>query len=225
MTDETKILFEQLIDAINANQVEMAKIVEAINSPDWWAIGIAMINALIMVYLGWNQYMLQRRQTKIQEHEFYKDLYKLISEIHYKSKYFMAHIHYNLCNGFGDWYVKEQHKELLELQKSLSFYETDLKLKTKISDQEYVKYRMIVEDMDNIIFLIDSYVKKGVVDISNLNKELDFLEDEKYILKILENIAEPYNEEINNRFKLYSKLKIEIQKSDILQSLKKTCTI
>ena len=225
MTDETKILFEQLIDAINANQVEMAKIVEAINSPDWWAIGITMINALIMVYLGWNQYMLQRRQTKIQEHEFYKDLYKLISEIHYKSKYFMAHIQYNLCNGFGDWYVKEQHKELLELQKSLSFYETDLKLKTKISDQEYVKYRMIVEDMDNIIFLIDSYVKKGVVDISNLNKELDFLEDEKYILKILEKIAEPYNEEINNRFKLYSKLKIEIQKSDILQSLKKTCTI
>ena len=79
--------------------------------------------------------------------------------------------------------------------------------------------------MDNIIFLIDSYVKKGVVDISNLNKELDFLEDEKYILKILENIAEPYNEEINNRFKLYSQLKIEIQKSDILQSLKKICTI
>lgn len=67
MTDETKILFEQLIDAINANQVEMAKIVEAINSPDWWTIGITTVNALIVIGLTIWQLYLNKRQTKIQE--------------------------------------------------------------------------------------------------------------------------------------------------------------
>ena len=51
MTDETKILFEQLADAINANQIEINRIVEAINSPDWWIIGITAVNAVIMVAL------------------------------------------------------------------------------------------------------------------------------------------------------------------------------
>ena len=53
MTGETKILFEQLADAINANQIGINRIVEAINSPDWWTIGITAVNAVIMVWLGW----------------------------------------------------------------------------------------------------------------------------------------------------------------------------
>ena len=59
MTDETKILFEQLI--------------EAINSPDWWTIGItsiiALINAGFLAWLGWRQYKLQKQQNKIQEYQ------------------------------------------------------------------------------------------------------------------------------------------------------------
>lgn len=218
MDSETKIYLDNLVEAV-----------KELNSPDWWTIGITavvtVVNAAIMIWIAWKQYKLQQRQNKIQEHESFKDLYKLISDIHYKSKYFLAHIHYNLCNGFADWYVKQQHKELLELQKTLSFYEIDLKLKARISDQEYVDYRMIVDEMDNIIFLIDLYVRRGVVDISNFNKVLDFLEDKEYISDILGNITEPNREEIKDRFKFYSKLKTDIQKYDSLYFLRKCCTL
>lgn len=73
MTNETKILFEQLIETINANQAEMAKIVEAINSPDWWSviatIFAAVAAAVITYVLGRRQNRLQEQQLKLQEQQ------------------------------------------------------------------------------------------------------------------------------------------------------------
>ena len=38
----------------------LQELVKAVNRPDWWTIGITsaitIINAAIMVWLGWNQY-------------------------------------------------------------------------------------------------------------------------------------------------------------------------
>lgn len=41
MDYETKIYLDKLIEAV-----------EELNSPDWWAIGITVVNALIMIWLG-----------------------------------------------------------------------------------------------------------------------------------------------------------------------------
>ena len=56
MDYESKILLNRLVDEV-----------EKLNSPDWWAIGITVVNALMMVWLAWRQYKLQQRQTKQQE--------------------------------------------------------------------------------------------------------------------------------------------------------------
>ena len=39
-------------------KILLNKLVEAVDSPDWWAIGITIVNALIMAWLGWRQYKL-----------------------------------------------------------------------------------------------------------------------------------------------------------------------
>ena len=61
----------------------LQNLVEAVNRPDWWTIGITsaitIINAAIMVWLGWNQYKLQKRQTEAQEYDIYRKLYILLS--------------------------------------------------------------------------------------------------------------------------------------------------
>ena len=66
-------------------KILLNKLVEAVDSPDWWAIGITIVNALIMAWLGWRQYKLQQRQTELQkqqilqqEYEIYSQLYKLV---------------------------------------------------------------------------------------------------------------------------------------------------
>lgn len=54
MTTETQILKE---------------LVEAVSRPDWWAIGITAVNAVIVIVLTFWQLCLNKRQTQIQERQ------------------------------------------------------------------------------------------------------------------------------------------------------------
>ena len=67
MDYETKIYLDNLIEAV-----------EKLNSPDWWSIGITIVNALIMIWLGCKQYKLQKEQSKLQEYAIYRKLYELV---------------------------------------------------------------------------------------------------------------------------------------------------
>ena len=62
--------------------IKLSELVKAVEKPDWWTIGITsaitIVNAVIMVWLGINQYKLQKRQTEAQEYEIYRRLYLLL---------------------------------------------------------------------------------------------------------------------------------------------------
>lgn len=47
----------------------MKELVEAIERPDWWAIGITAVNAVIVIVLTLWQLCLNKRQTQIQERQ------------------------------------------------------------------------------------------------------------------------------------------------------------
>ena len=71
----------------NETKLLLNKLVEAVDCPDWWAIGITVVNAFIVAWLGWRQYKLQQRQTELQkqqilqqEYEIYSQLYKLVKK-------------------------------------------------------------------------------------------------------------------------------------------------
>ena len=53
MDYESKILLNRLVEEV-----------EKLNEPDWWVIGITIVNAAFMAWLGWRQYKLQQKQTK-----------------------------------------------------------------------------------------------------------------------------------------------------------------
>lgn len=81
MDYETKIYLDKLIEAV-----------EELNSPDWWIIGITAINAMIMIWLGYNQYKLQKRQTKAVEFETYQALYNFIIKANKEIEAFMLNV-------------------------------------------------------------------------------------------------------------------------------------
>ena len=121
MDYETKILLNNLIDEVGR-----------LNDPDWWTIGITIVNALIMVWLGWRQYKLQQRQTKLQEqqtlqqeYDIYSRLYKLVKSADLEIDHFLDEITDSLGiipskkaeNGFLKLkldYVEKLRKELEE---------------------------------------------------------------------------------------------------------------
>ena len=85
MTTETQILQE---------------LVEAVSRPDWWAIGITAVNAVIMAWLAWRQVRLQRQQTKLQEQQIrqqeyaiYSQLYKLVRSSNIEINNFLDNVH------------------------------------------------------------------------------------------------------------------------------------
>lgn len=82
MDYETKILLNRLVDEV-----------EKLNSPDWWVIGITVVNALIMAWLGWRQFQLQKRQTKQQGYELYRKLYVVIDNINILSNRLLNRIY------------------------------------------------------------------------------------------------------------------------------------
>ena len=102
MDYETKILLNRLVDEV-----------EKLNSPDWWVIGITVVNALVVAWLAWRQYQLQKQQVKFQEYEIYKELYLFVKDIYDISNSFLS----DICRIFSDKFYKDN--ELDSLKKLL----------------------------------------------------------------------------------------------------------
>ena len=53
----------------NETNILLSELVEAVSRPDWWAIGITAVNAVIVIVLTLWQLCLNKRQTQIQERQ------------------------------------------------------------------------------------------------------------------------------------------------------------
>lgn len=121
MDYETKIYLDNLIEAV-----------EKLDSPDWWAIGITVVNALIMIWLGWKQYTLQKQQTNAQEFSTYRDLYNVIKEANFQIDNFLANLwkaEWRPTYQFDANFIKDRYDELSNLCRILNDNITDYELK------------------------------------------------------------------------------------------------
>lgn len=105
------------------NRWQFEELIDALNGPDWWSIGITIVNALIMVWLGISQCKLQKRQTELQqrqteaqEYEIYKRLYILLVQVHNEVNEFMHNV------SFGTWctYYQADKESLVRKEKSIN---------------------------------------------------------------------------------------------------------
>ena len=150
----------------------LSELVDAINRPDWWTIGITctitVVNAAIMVWLGVNQYKLQRRQTEAQEYETYKRLYLLLVQVHNEVNEFLDNVSFGTR---GTYYqvdkdlLKRKEKLINQLKDDLmsSYVDYELKFSKDLFDKE--AYRQILNTMSAILFHVNQAVEKGEVNM------------------------------------------------------------
>jgi hypothetical protein len=157
-------------------QVVLSELIDAIRRPDWWTIGITVVNAAIMVWLGWRQYKLQqqqtelqKRQTEAQEYEIYKRLYLLLLNANNEIDEFLNNLKmatwepYHIMNK--DYLIRKQ-KYLELLHKDLSDNYWDYKLKFS---QEYFNadgYHQILAQMLYILQRFNESMTKDEVNIA-----------------------------------------------------------
>jgi len=173
MDNETKQIFEQLIEAINNNRVDSSQLVEAVDSPDWWTIGITsaitVVNAAIMVWLGWKQYKLQQQQFRTQEYEILKRLYLLLGNANRMIDNFIDDLYKLLwepCYNSNKDALSQKKTHIDNLFKDLRESYTDYELKLSKDSFNKDGYLTIFDLMSRLLQHTIESLEKGEAHLS-----------------------------------------------------------
>lgn len=168
MDYESKILLNNLIDAVNGT--------------DWWVVGITFVNAAIMVWLGWNQYKLQKRQTEAQEYDIYRKLYTLLSNANKEIDGFLFNLWDALCEPtykIDKDFLQRKQTVIDNLRKDLSesYIDYELKFSKDIFNKD--GYLQILSLMSYIIQHTILLLGKNEIQLTNSMRGFDSDRDKK----------------------------------------------
>lgn len=162
----------------------LQELVKAVNCPDWWTIGITsaitIVNAAIMVWLGWKQYKLQKRQTESQEFGIYKKLFSLLSCANMEIETFLSVLETYLCKSSFEDAMGCLQNDKSRIDKLLTdFKEGYVDFELKISKKSFNKegYMRILSLMSLILRLTIESLEKGKAHLQAKAQAVDF-EDE-----------------------------------------------
>lgn len=161
MTTETQILRE---------------LVEAVNRPDWWAIGITAVNALFLGWLAWRQYQLQKQQTKLQEqqirqqeYDIYRKMYALIKGADKEIDTFLEELWDALiCRSFysvEEGFYKRKQEEIESIKAKCDESPIDFELKISKDFFDVVSYKTTLSIMSCVLGKLDSLYHKGYLQV------------------------------------------------------------
>lgn len=173
--------------------IVLSELIKVINRPDWWTIGITVVNAVIMVWLGWRQYKLQqqqtelqKRQTEAQEYDVYRRLYLLVSNANYEIDEFLQNLfkatwlpHIQMDKDF----LLRKQRYIERLKKDLSENYLDYKLKFSHETFNADGYLNIISQMLYMVQQFNESIAKGVVKIARGSQQFTCereKEDEEY---------------------------------------------
>ena len=221
-------------------QVVLSELTKVISRPDWWTIGITVVNAAIMVWLGWRQYKLQqqqtelqKRQTEAQEYEIYRRLYLLVNNANNEIDEFLKNLY------MGTWYPHIQmDKDYLlrkqnyieQLRKDLSENYWDYKLKFSQESFNADGYHRILSQMFYVLQQFNELMTKCEVNIAHGCQQFTYeqgKEDEAYAFIIASRFKTmDLKDMIMGGLMNFAEQKQALRKSDeILDLIKAKCRI
>ena len=150
------------------------ELVEAVNSPDWWSIGITVVNALIMIWLGVKQYRLQHQQTKLQEQQtktqeyaVYRNLFSIINEA--------DEITNNLLN-FIDRYLSVSIVRNSDNQALIHYQDSAMRMINRIENNT-IDFVLKFDNGGNILTKYKNHLREIVIVLHTISE----LEDKNHI--------------------------------------------
>lgn len=157
------------------NRWQFEQLIDALDGPDWWSIGITIVNAMIMVWLGISQYKLQKRQTDLQqrqteaqEYEIYKRLYSLLIQVHNEVNDFLNNVSFGTWKTYYDTdkeSLKRKEKFINQLRTDLlnDYLDYELKFSGDLFDKE--AYRKILYQMYAVLYHVNQAIENNEVNM------------------------------------------------------------
>lgn len=219
------------------NDLQLIELIEALKTPDWWSVGITFfataVAAVITYILGKRQNKIQEQQTKIQEYDTYRRIYKHLLQIESFTDTIFVKIAISLL------YTNQKDKKIeliRDIQSEvnalgLSIEECSLDIELKFCDKtlEIKNYYHFIIQTRNILSLLLAYIEAGY--ILNSNQPLEGINNTTprgtLINKILNTCQDIYHlESLNTSLLKYNNLietlKTESLKNTIKERLKAT---
>ena len=222
MDYETKILLNRLV--------------EAIDSPDWWTIALTIINTIAVIVIAYMQIRMQRqqtnllkRQTEAQEYELYRNLARIIKEIHFESKFVTFDIfeylveHTQILPTNNLW--GEKVKKFNDLTRQLENCEIDLELKFTKSLIDIDAYKRALKSMTLLSKLFERLLLENKIAKRNwgmLTIEKPYIESAK---KMAVQISKEYQCLFIHYLTDFLNAKDSINEEETMQKIKQRCTI
>ena len=223
MDYETKILLNRLI--------------EVIDSPDWWTIALAIINTIAVIGIAYMQIRIQRQQTKLQKRQtealdygLYRNLAYIVKEIHHESKFVIFDVSRYMMSQIpvipdnNHW--REKVKKYVDLNQELEKCEFDLDL--KFPHNEFINtdsYKWVLHSM----CYFSSYFEKLLLEnkVTQRNKGMITIKKPyiESVKKIAEQISEDYRGEFIHYLTDFLNAKDHINEEETMQKIKQRCTI
>lgn len=210
-------------------KILLNRFVEAVGNPDWYTIiitsVITIINASIMLWLGWKQYKLQQKQVKLEEYDLYRQMYNCINAIHINTTGFTLLVYWGFAE-INSEHWNERKKEIALWMKSIDDLSVDFQLKFPEEIDLLYKYKVLISLMSMLITQAEAITKEGLLNkqCNQINETVnDIKKTEKELLSMIASRivdGENKNEFINtiNDFLLFRKSVFE---SNILDKIKK----
>lgn len=229
MDYETKIYLDKLIAAIEKH-----------DGPDWWIVGLTIINTLAVIAIAFLQNRIQRQQIKVQEYEVYRKLYHSIKLSNDIIDSFVVDVlniiwppSYHETNIDK---LKKKKQDILSLHKELesSIIDFELKFSNDFFDKDkyYAILNVIMILLDNLIYLYnqnnDSWLCRNIKE--EYKNEIEEIRrsknDETIINIILEHIPEIGHKTLSKLgFESFIELKREVHNDCIIEKIRKSCKI
>ena len=218
---------------MNTETQILQELVEAVNSPDCWAIGITVVNALIMIWLGVKQYKLQKQQKNAQEYDTYKNLYLLVRSTNAEIDSFLDNIwlsiwapHYNNDKDC----LKRKKAHIDKLHKDLTNNIVDYELKFSHEFFDMNGYLSILSTMSRLYGYFDKALEHGNLYMMEGSQRLSYPHDkydEAHIEAIIKQFKIPL---LQTAYKSYFDEFVYLKKttrcdSSILDVIKEKCRI
>ena len=218
---------------MDTNTQILQELVEAVNRPDWWAIGITVVNALIMVWLGWRQYKLQKQQTYAQEYETYKNFYLLIRNANIEIDNFLDNIlmamwepHYTNDKD----YLKRKHIQVDAIYKELNKNIVDYELKLSNNLVDVNGYLYLLSTMSRLYQYFDKAMEHDNIKMDIGSQSISYehdKRDEALMTDIIQHFKSPILKDAYKSYLsdfIYYKNKTRCD-SSILDKIKDKCKI
>ena len=169
-------------------KIYLEKLIEAVDSPDWWNVIATFVAAFVAAVITWifgkrqeklqqqqlklqeQQNELQKRQTEAAEFELYKRLALIIKEIHFEAKFVMFDVnHYlvNRINMYPNNIWRQRVNKCIDLNQRLDDCTMDIELKFSKGFIDIDAYKWVLMSMSQFSSKFESLLLENKVDTTN----------------------------------------------------------